>query len=938
MTQMLKSLLFVLLAGALAVSAFAQASTATIRGKVTNDQAAVLAGAEITAVGTASGFITTTKAGPDGAFLLGNLTPGEYEITVSAQGFEARSERVTVRVGQNLNVTFVMTPTAVISESITVVGEQAIDIRTQEAATNVTPQQIENLPQDDRNFLNFATLAPGVRLSNDPLRKTISSDAQPAEQTNVFIDGVSFKNDVLQGGLVGQDSSRGNPFPQNAVQEFRVITQNYSAQYEKAASAIITAVTKSGGNDLRGQLFWFYQPRQWVSELPQGFQFSTLTSNQDYRRSQPGASIGGPIIKDKLHFFLSYEGVDEHATSPVNVNPNLPPSFTQYGGVFPSPFKSNLGFGKLSWQPAQNQVVDVSGNYRKENEIRDFGGMTSYQAATDLKNQVFGTTLRHSWNSDVALNQASLSWQDYTWNQAALNPDLVGLNYFGVIRVGGRDTSQKFDQKRLELRDDYNLPTFQAGGDHSLQVGGNADILRYSVTKFQTGNPVYNFKVDPANGLTFDQPFEAQFGFGNPNLTANNQEYGVYAQDTWTVNPRLTINLGLRYDYETNQLDQDYVTPANIVAGLSGKISSSYFSNGSNRSQYTNGIQPRLGFSYDLTGAGKSILFGGAGRYYDRLFLNATLDERYRLQYPVYRIEFSPDGRPRDGAPTIMWNPRYLTPAGLHELIASGQTSPEIYLLNNKTKPPYSNQWNLGIRQSLGNWTGSLSYNGVRGYHGFTWLSASGICCAALVPGFGNVIISDPNGKRYWYDGVFLTLDRPFTGKWGAHLAYTHAKAEQTGNDLFSLDYPSAAAYGRHTVPGSEKDRIVANAILGLPWDMRFSTTVTLGTGAAFNVADFSQGFDLPSRLITRPFDRSIYPQKTWGFADRSVDFHLEKDFRVGDRFSVGVVGEVFNAFNWASYGCLDNFIGPGGNSNFGNASCVINLPRREQVGLKINF
>ncbi|HEY4572920.1 MAG TPA: TonB-dependent receptor, partial [Thermoanaerobaculia bacterium] len=606
MTRILRSLLLLLLAGALAVPALAQTSTATIRGKVTNDQNAALAGAQVTAVGTTSGFVLTVKAGPDGAFTLGNLTPGEYIITVAASGFEERSQTVTVLVGQSLNVTFVMTPTAVISESITVVGEQAVDLRTSEASTNVTPHQIENLPQDDRNFLNFATMAPGVRLSNDPLRKTISSDAQPAEQTNVFIDGISFKNDVLQGGLVGQDSSRGNPFPQNAVQEFRVITQNYSAQYEKASSAVITAVTKSGGNDVRGQLFWFYQPQEWVSELPKNFQFSTLTTNEDYRRSQPGFSIGGPIIKDKLHYFLSYEGVDEHATTPVTVNPGLPPSFSQYAGVFPSPFKSNLGFGKLSWQPAQNQIVDLSGNYRKEHEIRDFGGMTSFQAATDLKNQVWGTTLRHSWNSNEALNQASLSWQDYTWNQAALNPDLVGLNYFGVIRIGGKDTSQKFDQKRTELRDDYNLPTFQAAGDHSLQVGGNADFLRYSVTKFQNGNPVYNFKNDPAAGFTFDQPFEALFGFGNPNLSANNQEYGVYGQDTWTVNSRLTINLGLRYDYETHQLDDSYVTPANIVAGLTGKIDSSYFSNGHNRSQYTNQIQPRLGFSYDLTGAGKT--------------------------------------------------------------------------------------------------------------------------------------------------------------------------------------------------------------------------------------------------------------------------------------------------------------------------------------------
>ena len=934
MRRTFKACLFALLAGLLAGSAVAQTATANIRGKVTNESGAPLAKAEINAIGTASGFVKTVTTGPDGAFLLGGLTPGEYTINVSASGMEQRSQTVTVLVGQNLNVIFALSPTAVVSEEITVVGEQAIDMRTPEAATNVTTQQIENLPQDDRNFLNFATLAPGIRLSSDPQRKVISGDAQPAEQTNVFIDGVSFKNDVLQGGLVGQDSSRGNPFPQNAVQEFRVITQNYSAQYDKAASAIITAITKSGGNDVRGQLFWFYQPNSWVAELPKNFQYSTLTTNKDYQRSQPGFSIGGPIIRDRLHYFLSYEGVDVKATTPVNVNPNFADQFGQFTGVFDSPFKSNLAFGKLSWQPAQNQTVDFSGSYRREHETRDFGGTTSFQSGTDLKNWVYSSTLRHSWNTDKSLNLATLSWQDYAWNPTPLNPDLVGLNYEGVFRAGGNTTTQKFDQKRVELRDDYNLPTFQAGGDHGLQIGGNVDLMRYNVNKSQNGNPQYDFRNDPANGFTFAQPYQAEFGFGNPNLSANNQEYGIYAQDTWTVNSRLTVNLGLRWDYESNQLDQDYVTPANIVAGLTGKIASSYFSNGHNRSQFTNQIQPRLGLSYDLRGDGKSIVFGGAGRYYDRLFLNATLDERFRLQYPVYRIQFSPDGRPG----TIKWDPSYLTPAGLYGLIASGQASPEIYLLNNNTKPPYSNQWNLGVRQALGSWIGSLSYNGVRGYRGFTWLSASGICCQALVPGYGNVIISDPNGKRYWYDGIFLTLDRPYTGRWGAHLAYTHADAKQTGNDLFSLDYPSAAAYGKHAVPGSEKDRIVANGIFGLPWDIRFSTTITLGSGAAFNVLDFSQGFDLPARLQTRPFDRTIYPDKTWGFADRSVDFHLEKDFRIGSNYSVGVVGEVFNAFNWASYGCLDNFISPGGNPNFGNPSCVTNLGRREQVGLKINF
>jgi len=912
----------------------AQSTTATIRGKVTNDQQAALPGAEVSAVGTESGFVKTVTAGPDGAYQLGGLTPGEYLVTVSSAGLEPREQTVTVRVGQNLDVTFVLSPTTVISESITVVGEQLIDTRSAEASTNVTPQQIENLPQDDRNFLNFAALAPGIRQSTDPQRKTIASDAQPAEQTNIFIDGVSFKNDVLQGGTVGQDSSRGNPFPQNAVQEFRVITQNYSAQYEKASSAIITAITKSGGNDIHGQAFWFYQPRQWVSDLEKNFQYSTLATNQDYRRDQPGFSIGGPLIQDKLHYFVSYERVDEEATTPVAVgNPDFAGRFGQFTGVFGSPFESDLGFGKLSWQPAQNQVVDWSGNYRKEKETRDFGGQTSFESATDIKNEVFGSTLRHQWNDDTRLNQATLSWQEYSWNPTPRNPDLVGRNFEGAIRLGGASTIQKFDQRRIELRDDYNFSGVQWQGDHSFQVGANVDFLRYDINKSQNGNPVFNYRNDRANGFTFDQPFEALFGFGNPELSADNQQYGVYGQDTWLVNPRLTVTLGLRWDYESNMVDSDYVTPQNIVQALTGTVDSSYFSTGNERESFTGAFQPRLGFSYDLRGTGKSIVFGGYGRYYDRLFLNAALDERYRLQYPVYRIAFSPDGR--DG--TIQWNERYLSREGLSQLIASGATRPEIFLLNNNTKPPYSDQWNLGVRYSLGSWLGSLSYNNVRGYRGFTWLSQSGICCSAPVQGFGNLIVSDPEGKRYWYEGIYLTLDRPYTGRWGARLAWTHGKAEQDGNDLFSLDYPSAAQYPRHEVPGSERDRIVATGIFGLPWDTRFSTNISLGTGGATNVLDFSDGFDLPARQRTHPFERSIRPPKTWGFASRSVDFRLQKDFDIGGT-SLALVGEIFNAFNWTNFGCLNNFIGPEGNPTFGDPTCVTTLGRREQVGIKFNF
>ncbi|HEY6843123.1 MAG TPA: TonB-dependent receptor, partial [Thermoanaerobaculia bacterium] len=423
--------LILLLTVLVAAGAFGQTTTATIRGTVTNPQGRAVANAEINAVETATGFVHTVHSRSDGTYTLGGLTPGLYNIVVAAQGYEPKSQDVTVLVGQNLEMNINMAATATLSESITVVGTQAVETKTPEVGTNVTTQQIENLPQDSRNFLNFAAMAPGIRLSADPTRKVFAGDAQDPEQTNVFIDGVSTKNDVLQGGTSGQDSSRGNPFPQSAVQEFRVITQNYSAQYDHASSAIITAVTKSGGNQFRGQAFGYWQPKAWVAPTPKGFQFSTLTTNSTYHRLQPGINFGGPIIKDKLNYFVTYEGDDEHATTPVAIPAQYQslPLLGSNAGAFPSPFKQTLLFGKGSWQMASNQIVDISANYRREHETRDFGGGTTFQSATDLRNWVYGATARHQWNSSNSLNEASLSWQSYGWNPTPLNPNQVGLNF-----------------------------------------------------------------------------------------------------------------------------------------------------------------------------------------------------------------------------------------------------------------------------------------------------------------------------------------------------------------------------------------------------------------------------------------------------------------------------------------------------------------------------
>lgn len=944
MKRTFKLLLLALFVVGITITAHAQSTTATVRGMVRDASGAPIADAEVNAVSPTTGHVHTVRSSASGGYLLAGLTPGLYNIIVAAPGREPVQRELEVRVGQTLDVDFNVAGQLTLSETITVVGTQVADTRATEIATNVTPQQMEALPQSDRNFLNFAELAPGITMSTDPANRTISAAGQPAAQTNVFIDGVSFKNDVQPGGVAGQNSSRGNPFPQNAVQEFRVLTQNYGAQYDHASTAVITAITKSGTNEMQGNVFLLYQPKEWVGELPQNFRFGSVTNNAEYRRLQGGLDFGGPIMRDRLHYFMSYETLDEHAVQTVTpgtvpTGVTLPVNPGQYAGTFSAPFRSHLLFGKLSWQATAAQMLDWSASYRREKDISGFGGVTTVESAEEKRNNVYNTSLRHQWTGGNLLNQASVSLQKYSWNPTAIDTGSVGRNYFGILRFGGRDTTQLWSQRRIELRDDFTAAGFTWQGQHTLQFGGNLDFLNYTVEKNLNANPVFNYRADERYAI----PFEALYGFGDPNYEADNTQVGLYLQDSWTVNDHLNLNLGLRWDYESHMFDRDFVTPADAVQGLTGKISSEYFSTGNEREPYMGAIQPRLGFSYDLFANGRSVVFGGAGRYYDRLFLSAGLDERFHVQYPTYRFRFSADGCDpavqtcTPGQP-LLWKESYLSRGALNQLIAQGTTRPELFLVSNDTKPPYSDQWNIGYRQAFGNVIASASYNVVRGYRGFSWGWGGGRCCLSAGPNYGNTIISHST-KRYWYDGVYVTLERPYTtqSRWGAQVAWTHADATSTGSsDLFAFDYPTPEDFPRHATEGTQRDRIVASGVVGLPWAVRASAILTLGTGGAVPVHDFSRGFG-PGQ--GRPFSTlTVYPPRKHGFAERNLDFRLEKSLAAFGGTSATLIGEVFNAFNSFQGGCLENFLGPEGNPNLGKSNCVLNLPRRYQLGVRVGF
>jgi hypothetical protein len=937
----------------------AQVTTGTIRGTVTDDAGTPVAKATLLATNTDSGFVQFTESLENGSYNLA-LPPGTYEIQINAPGFEQLTQTVRVLVGQSLDVDFQLPRTARVAEAVTVTAAAILpETKTSEVATNVTEEQIQNLPQSNRNFLNFAALSPGVRIKPNEfdVKQSFSSGALPAENVNVFIDGQSFKNDVLEGGVAGQDSSRGNPFPQNAVQEFRILTQNYKAEYEKASSAIITAVTKSGGNVWHGDVFGFYQDKDLVDEdefaeerrrtdarcTAAGGGPSSICEKAEYERWQLGLSFGGPITRDKAHFFLSYEGNRQDRANSVFLGGNreffggnLPARITDAVGTFTSPFRGHLFFGKLSFQPNQSQTLDFSVNVRTETDERDFGEQRSFEMATDVQNDVYTGTIGHQWVPASAwLNHASLAFQRYEFHPEALN-DVVGEDFQGLMRLGGQSTTQDFVQDKISLRDDVSY----FAGNHSFKGGVNVVYANYDVEKRLDGNPVFRYRSD----ISSDFPFEASYGAGDPRVKADNWQFGVYLQDDWAPTPRLSLNLGLRWDVETNMLNNDFETPEQARIELEDLVDDRYFADGNDREVYYGAIQPRLGISYDVRGNGKTVLFGGYGIYYDRVVFNFVLDEEHKFRWARRLFRFSADGQPRDGQPTIMWRPEYLSRSGLDALLASplgAFVTREIFLVENDTKPPRSDQWSAGIRQTFGRFLVSATYVGIRSENGFTYVWAEGQCCT-FTPTYGPVLLSNDD-KKAWYDALYLTIDKPFTAdsRWGLALAYTLSDAEQNGGDLFSLDFPNPADYGRYPTPTDEQHRIVLSGIAQIPWGFRVGTLITLGSGVPYNIDDATQGFG-PGRQVLRrgagrpPKEDFIFPDV---FAFRTVDLRLEKDFKIGPG-QLGAIAEAFNVFDYENYGCFDGFTGgPNApNPRFGQPNCLIEPGRRFQFGVRYSF
>ncbi len=1023
----------ILLSSALPHGAAAQSANAALRGKAPGS-------GEVIATNTDTGLTRRTQVNPDGSYVLVGLPPGTYRVS-AGPGTE---QVVSLSIASTATLDFGGEQAPAALGEVTVSGNRLAEVRTSEVGGGISLRQIEVTPQITRNFLEFADAVPGMQFSVDAKGRTqIRSGTLNTGTTNVYIDGIGQKNYVRPSGASGQAGvdanprsganqntvgSSGNPFPQLAIAEYKVITSNYKAEYDQVSGAAITAVTKSGTNEFEAGAFMTYTDEGLREKTPAEEAAGTGKVGGDSK--EYGFSIGGPIIKDKLHFFLTYEAKDfttpNTVQAPQLFDDNnqeldwvgaLTPELRENYGPVANPFDEDLIFAKLDWELGYSDRLELSGTSREERQQSGAAGVVAESAATTYVNDVKRLALRWEHSGERYFNEATVTYEDTedspskVGNEPGKQYRALGTRGQGfdiILQVDGVDPLGYFfaAQSGYSLQNDI---TFTDLGDHTIKAGVKFKDVELEMRDAST-EALYTFFVDPAipnNGVEAD-PFQVTFGAQadpsiNTTSTSKNRQYGIYFQDDWVVNDKLLLNLGVRYDYEETPTYTDYRTPQRFVDAIFGLDTNGcdpaiqhrprlcpftfsggyrgsqpgqtyadtlanagidindYISNGSNRSNPSDQIAPRFGFSYDLFADQEHVIFGGAARSYDRNTFSVLQHETNKATLYTPTVQFwnvnNPACQPntQNNEFCIPWDDAYRTPEGLAG-IAPGNFG-EMHFINNNLKAPYADQFTLGMRNRINDWNTSVAVAYIESHDGViaspgnffgdgTWYwydSGNYSLNQALIPnaGGGGLFLFD-NAKETKTTQVLMSFDKPYTSEsgWSASIAYTYswAKEKLEFNGDYQFDYPFAE--DSLTVLSSQvpKNRIVAIGTLDVPWGMNVGAKFVIESPKPltnFNGIGTSPGrTDPPNGLNYNYHKISQEPPNTIGYL--ALDLQLTKSFEFGNGSAIQVRLDALNVTNHNNPDqFISNFPGLPSYDRHGDISGV---PRTFKLSLAFNW
>lgn len=932
----------------------------SVGGTVVDQKGGAVSGAALNLKNTATGGSYEATADEDGVFIFAIVPVGTYELTAKKEGFNTVAwKKIEVNVGARVNLTVTL---AVATQAAKIeVSEEAplVETTRTQVSSTVNSQAVSNLPVLGRNFINFALLTPGVTL--DRRDGDISFAGQRGTLNSLVVDGAD-NNNTFFGQTTGRTGSGRAPyqFSQDAVAEFQVNSNSYSAEFGHAGGAVINVVTKSGTNTLHGTAFEFY--RDTALNAQDSITKSLGRAKSPLHFHQFGGNLGGPILKDKAFFFFDYDG--QRNTLPNTVFLGLPASFTLSSDPTTAAFQQtalaylnaraqswtrtqdlNVFLGKVDWNIATKHHLSGRINSARftGNNFENGGSQNSIEhtGASLVTTDTLAVRVTSTFTPKVTNVGGFTYLRDDEPGQAnSPNPEAT-IREAGntVLTVGRNFFSPRFTNiKRYQWSDTVALVL----GKHSVKFG--ADFMRDRISNFFPGNFSGNFtfnslaafgmslsSVAPTTGTaSYLQAFGGTNTSG-PLTTPNLFDSGAFLQDEWRLRKNLTLNLGVRYD--VLRVDQPTTTnPAALAKG----INTSHIQNPGN------GAEPRVGFAWTPLSSNRLVVRGGYGVFFGRTpsIMYGTAMSNNGLNVATFNftgaaMPFYPNNL--CGVPD---------PSGASPSCAApgGGTSgaPIIFVFDPFYKQPLVQQWSLGAEHEVvRNLSVSVTYLGLRGTHLQRTrdinLGALSTATAQIdgttgvfpflrysttrpIAGFGRILQFEGSAWSS-YKGLAVQATKRFSQGYQFSVAYTVSRVVDTNPDATAVvpgsfddakmaQYPTLTNTEYGNGQNDQRHRFVVSGI----WDLD-----TYAKGYSANMRRLIGGWEL-SGIFTaqsgQPYsagvssdinrdgnsrsDRSPLLGRDTFYLPRNIalDPRITKNIAVNERMKFQLLLEAFNVFN----------------------------------------
>ena len=923
-------------------------NNASLSGRVTDPAGAVVQAAHVTTRQVATNIVRSTSTDAEGRFRFPYLAVGVYEVTIEDAGFANATRSVTLTVGADFSLPIALS-VAGKQTSVNVNGAApALEMNRSEVAETISQEEVQNLSLLGRNFLDLALLVPGVSPTNTASTQLFAeTSAVPGQGISVSSQR-NFSNSFIVDGLSANDDAAGLTgtfYGLDVVREFQVVTSGGQAEFGRALGGYINMVTKSGTNSLRGSAYGFLRNQRLNASN------ALSQSKLPLTQAQYGASLGGPILRDRTFYFANFERKQLNQDGIITIAPasvaaiNGRLQSTGYKGpllatgLYPNPVRTNNFLARIDHHA--NTADEFSLRYSlyevDSRNSRGVGGLSAVSAAAGLHD--LDQTLAVSNIATLSAKTVNETRGQYTHsNLSALPNDPVGpaVSISGVASFGTLSGSPQGRVNNLyEVVDNLS----HQAGPHSLRIGTDFLYNDLKMTFPQSSRGSYAFS-SLANFLsgTYNSSGYTQ-SFGNPVVPQNNPNIGFYGQDEWKLSPALTLNAGVRYDLQ-------------FLKAVSTD---------------TNNLSPRFGFAWSPFANGSTVVRGSFGLFYDRVPLRALSNALQSsgnttniTSSTFVTVNLSPT---QTGAPSF---PNILStvPSG----VLVNFTTMDSHMQN-----AYSQQASLQVEQQLGeSSTLGISYQHVRGLHLIVSVNQNTPTCVATGTNNGcRPNASYGNNRQYesaadsYYDGLSVSfVQRP--ARWGSYrVSYTWSKAmDDVGEFFFSSPINNFnIAQDRSLADDDQRHRVMFDGTIHTSMDAAHDRWSRIRNGfllsgilqyysaLPFNIttgANSIQGTALRPCVPSVANCAQVLPGTVIGrnagigFDSFTLNARLSRTFRIGERFRLEGIAEAFNALNHRNNLIPNGTFGTGAYPNapspaFGRATAVGD-PRQVQLAMRLTF